>query len=97
MTVPPGFRRSGDIPKVLVLHKARLRDEEVTTERGYSVTRPMRAILDLAASADVDREMLRQALTEGLSRGLITRAEKKLGMADSATANWMKSILEESR
>lgn len=75
MTVPPGFRRSSETPSVLELHKARLEPEDVVRERGFSVTTAMRAIIDSAESADADEDMLRQALGEGLRRGLITRKE----------------------
>jgi predicted transcriptional regulator of viral defense system len=75
MTVPPGFRRSSETPSALEFHKARLEPQEVIRERGYWVTTAIRAIIDSAESADADEDMLRQALGEGLRRGLITRKE----------------------
>ncbi len=77
MTVPPGFRRNSETPSVLVLHKAGLEPREIIRERGFAVTTPMRAILDAAVSGDADPDMLRQALTEGLRRGIVTRLEMK--------------------
>jgi predicted transcriptional regulator of viral defense system len=76
MTVPPGFRRNSEIPGALVLHRAKLPDSEIERDRGYALTRPMRAIVDCAA-AGTDPDLLRQALEQGLKRGLITRSELK--------------------
>ena len=77
MTVPPGFRRNGETPSALVLHKSRLATHEVIRERGYAITTAMRAILDSAASGDADMDMLQEAVGQGLRRGLITRTEIK--------------------
>jgi hypothetical protein len=96
MTVPPGFRRSGTSPPVLVLHKANLQPAEIVQERGYSTTRPLRAILDSAASGDADPDMLEQALAEGLRRGLITRPELGQAMQRADLLPWLKRMLEDA-
>ena len=96
MTVPPGFRRNGEIPAALVLHKARLDPGEVVRGRGYAVTTVMRAILDSARSGDADPDMLEQALAEGLRRGLVTRAEIKQAKARADVAPVLKQILEKA-
>jgi predicted transcriptional regulator of viral defense system len=96
MTVPPGFRRNSGTPEVLVLHKGRLSPAEVTRERGYALTRPMRAILDCAAEGDADRDLLRQALEQGLRRGLITRLELKRAKSTVDLPGWLKTILEKA-
>ncbi len=95
MTVPPGFRRNSALPPGLVLHKGELPAEEVVRERGYAVTRPMRAILDCAREG-TDPELLRQALEQGLKRGLITRAERKRTMAREDLPAWLKTMLEKA-
>ena len=94
MTVPPGFRRSGTLPPVLVLHKAKLEPSEIMRERGYSLTRPMRSILDCAVSGDADPGQLGQALDEGLRRGLITRAEVRETARRSGVPPWLVEMLE---
>jgi predicted transcriptional regulator of viral defense system len=94
MTVPPGFRRNSETPAMLVLHKARLDPHEVIRERGYSITTAMRAILDSAESGDAD--MLKQALIEGLRRGLITRKEIKQANMREHLAPALKQLLEEA-
>ena len=65
MIVPPHFRRSSEVPTILVLHKAKLTSSEIIPERGYWTTTPMRAIADLAVSGEADRDIIKQALREG--------------------------------
>jgi predicted transcriptional regulator of viral defense system len=75
MTVPRGFRRSSEVPLVLVLHYADLPKTDVETAQGFKFTRPLRSIFDLLEADTVPRSFLRQALRQALDRGLITRHE----------------------
>jgi predicted transcriptional regulator of viral defense system len=75
MTVPKGFRRNSGIPRVLVLHFADLPQSDIGAVHGVRVSKPMRTILDLLERGDVPLATLRQALREGLRRGLIRRSE----------------------
>jgi len=86
MTVPKSFRRNSVIPRVLVLHFADLPQSDIGVAQGVRVTRPMRTILDLLVEEEVPPSTLRQALREGLRRGLIRRseiAEARKHLADS--------------
>lgn len=86
MTVPRSFRRNSEIPRVLVLHFADLHQSDIGVAHGVRVTRPMRTILDVLAGGEVPLAILRQALLEGLRRGLIRRseiAEARKQLADS--------------
>src|ERR1700730_7270074 len=86
MTVPTNFRRNSEIPRVLVLHFADLRQSDIGVAHGVRVTRPMRTILDVLAGGEMPLATLRQALLEGLRRGLIRRseiAEARKHLADS--------------
>jgi predicted transcriptional regulator of viral defense system len=94
MTVPLGFRRNSETPRVLVLHKSTLLSNEVIRERGYSITTPMRAILDSSVGGEADTDMLEQALSEGLRRGLITRREVKQAKARDNLVPMMKQLFE---
>ena len=94
MTVPPDFRRSAETPPILVLHKARLSSTEILQERGFSVTTPLRAIIDAAESGDASRDMLRQAIVEGKSRGLITRSEIVNALERSDLDSWLRQNLQ---
>jgi predicted transcriptional regulator of viral defense system len=96
MTVPPGFRRNSGTPAVLVLYKGLLSPAEVVRERGYALTRPMRAILDCAAEEDADRDLLRQALDQGLRRGLITRSELKRAKSMDGLPAWLIKMLKKA-
>ena len=75
MTVPPTFRRTSKTPKILVLHRAWLDKKDVVQQHGFAVTRPLRAIVDLAVAEAVSRDIVEQALREGRQRGLITVRE----------------------
>jgi predicted transcriptional regulator of viral defense system len=75
MTVPTRFRRNSDIPRVLVLHFANIPQSDIGTAHGVRVTNPLRTIHDLLQDGDVPPGNLRQALREGLRRGLIHRSE----------------------
>ena len=89
MTVPPHFRRTSDKPPILVLHKARLSPGEVLHEFGYSVTTPIRAVMDVAASGDASRDLIQQALAEGRSRGLITERQIADALARADLDPWL--------
>ena len=75
MTVPKGFRRNSEIPRVLVLHFTDLPQSDIGAVHGVHVAKPMRTILDLLGGGEVPLAILRDALREGLQRGLIRRSE----------------------
>jgi predicted transcriptional regulator of viral defense system len=75
MTVPTDFRRSSDIPGILVLHYADLPGADVKMGQGFKFTRPLRTILDLIEAGTVERSFIRQALRQAVDRGLITRQQ----------------------
>jgi len=77
LTVPRKFRRRSRIPDILVLHREDLPKPDVMEMEGYRVTRPLRAIDDLLRSGDVHPGVLREALQEGMSTGLITIVEAR--------------------
>ena len=86
MTVPADFRRSSDIPGILVLHYAGVDNSNVQTSQGFKFTCPLRTILDLIEAGTVERRFIRQALRQADDRGLITRQQirnsKLGGLAD---------------
>lgn len=95
MTVPLHFRRNGEVPRILVLHKAELSPGEIIRERGYAVTTPMRAIVDLATSGEADRDIIRQAFREGQARGLITRKQIVSARARADVPAWLQRLMED--
>ena len=94
MTVPPGFRRNGEIPAILILHKAKLESQDIIREGGFAVTTVMRAIIDSARSGDADGDMLQQALSEGLERGLITRSQLRRALLQVSDLPMLKTMME---
>jgi hypothetical protein len=87
MTVPTKFRRSSNIPGVLVLHYADLPETDVQASQGFRFTRPLRTILDIIEVGTVDRDLIRQALRQAIDRGLITRQQiRNTPMTESARA-----------
>jgi len=89
LTVPPGFRKPA--PAGCVLHRARLRPTDIETHTGYSVTTPLRTLLDVAASP-LSQEHLDQAVTEALARGMVRREMLK----DAAIASPAQARLEQA-
>jgi len=97
MTVPPTFRRSAKMPMILVLHRASLDDKDVEQRQGFRVTRPLRTIVDLAATELVARDIIAQALAEGRSRGLITTREIVDLRRRRKHATWFEKLLSEHK
>ena len=93
LTVPPTFRRSSTIPKILVLHRKLLDKKEVEQRQGFAVTRPLRAIADLGTEESVSRDIIAQALTEGRERGLITTREISELRRQKQNAPWLDKLL----
>lgn len=97
MTVPPSFRRSAKVPKLLVLHHASLNEKDVEQRQGFAVTRPLRAIADLAAAESVSHDIVEQALTEGRQRGLITVREMSELRRQGQSPKWFDELLAENK
>jgi len=75
MTVPKVFRRNGEIPEILILHRADLEANEAQEMLGVRVTRALRTIVDLLRAGHMDRTQLKRAVDEAIRRGLIRRGE----------------------
>jgi hypothetical protein len=95
LTVPPTFRRSAPIPKVLVLHWAALKASDVETLRGFRVTRPFPTILTLAREPTIAPDLLEQALAEGRRRGLMRLNELAQARADASLPAWFRGLLKQ--
>jgi predicted transcriptional regulator of viral defense system len=93
MIVPPTFRRSAKVPRILVLHRASLTQKDIEQRQGFAVTRPLRAIADLVAAESVSRDIVEQALTEGRQRGLITIREVAELRRQGNLPKWFDGLL----
>ena len=95
MTLPKRFRRNSAIPKALVLHKADLAPADSEDIFGVRATTPLRTVSDLIAEGKTDRTILKQAITEALARGLVTRRQiERANLAPEARAE-IDSLVEE--
>lgn len=74
ITVPRRHRILRSVPFVYVVHRADLAPHEVEYVDGIPVTSPARTIRD-CHEAHLGRALVRQALEDGLRRGLIGTAE----------------------
>lgn len=72
MTVPKNFRKSTDIPQILILHRADLSPEDIVKKNGYSMTTPYRTLKDLVIEKSTDEIILDQAIQELRRRGILT-------------------------
>lgn len=81
LTVPPGFFAVDDHT---VLHVGRLPEDDVESRHGWSVTTPLRSLLDSAAST-ASQEQVDRAVSDALRKGLVTR--RRLLQATSNAAD----------
>lgn len=97
MTVPSTFRRNAKTPKILVLHRASLDEKDIVQRLGFAVTRPLRAIVDLAMAESVSRDIIEQAMSEGRRRGLITVREISELHHQGKIPQWFDKLLVASQ
>jgi predicted transcriptional regulator of viral defense system len=71
LTVPARFRK--EPPAGVVLHRGVIENRDVEQREGYSVTTPLRALVDCANDADVPQGELDHAVITGIERGLVRR------------------------
>lgn len=95
MTVPKKFRRSSEIPHVLVLHREDLSENDYQKMRGFRVTTPSRTILDIMAAGQIEDHLIQQAVVEFTHRGLLTRKDA-LGIVDKVPGT-AKFFIEKSK
>lgn len=69
LTVPPNFRAEA---AGITLHKAKVPKADIEQREGYSVTTPLRSILDTAAEG-IEIDHLARVIDDAVERGLLTR------------------------
>lgn len=80
LTVPPGFGASDDL---VALHVGVIPMGERDVRRGWSVTSPLRTLVDVAAT-EASQEQVDRSVADALRLGLVTR-RRVLRVASSAT------------
>jgi hypothetical protein len=96
MTVPRSFRRNSEIPIILVLHYEDLPASDVQTGPGYKYTRPLRTILDLIESGEVERNFIRQALTQAVDREMTTLQQIRNAQLTEPARKIVEAILRQA-
>lgn len=94
ITVPTPFRRSSDIPAVLMLRRADLPPQDVESMQGFQVTRPLPTLLDLIDANTISLDFIEQALKQGLQRGLITRRDVRTYQGHEQALTTIRERLE---
>jgi len=69
MSAPPGFRTRDD---QVILYSVLVPDEDRDVRRGWSVTTPLRTLVDVA-DGDASQETVDDAVADALAGGLVTR------------------------
>ena len=72
LTVPKNFRRYHVPPKNLILHFENLQKGDIWEFEGYEVTTPKRTICDVLLDETISDEVVIQAITDGLQKGVIS-------------------------
>lgn len=68
LIVPSKFRK--EAPEGIVYHKGNIKPEEIEKRAGFSVTVPLRTIIDVA-EGNISLEQLEQIIRDGLDKGLV--------------------------
>jgi len=95
MTVPKNFRRRSQSPFRLALHKDNLDPQDIQKRDCFLVTTPIKTILDLLFAGVIEQRFLKQALIQGLDRGLISGRQlqrRKLTGAEAAKVSWLLEL-----
>lgn len=72
MTVPPSFRKHNTLPPILVLHRAKLPQSDISKFQGYWVTTPLRTIKDMLTAGAMHPHDIKIGLKQAVQKGLIT-------------------------
>jgi predicted transcriptional regulator of viral defense system len=85
LSVPRTFRKSP--PPNCVLHRAKIERSEMEPRDGYSLTTPLRTLLDVAAAKTVTSEQLAKAVDDAIERGLVRRSKLEAAVRSNPAAS----------
>lgn len=77
LAVPTAFRKYHSPPENLILHFSNLQSTEISEYQGYRVTTPEKTIYDVLLDDSISEETVIQAITDGLSRGILSKSRLK--------------------
>ena len=85
ITVPRAHRPQRDAPALYIVHRADLRDDQITAHEGIPIVTPIRAVLD-AHEAGLGPALVGQAIADGERLGVFGRAQAAQLRQQTATA-----------
>lgn len=95
LTVPRTFPKR--VPNGCKLHKSTLAAYEIEEREGFTVTTPLRTLLD-AATSGVSQEQLNLAVRQAIERGLIRRkALEEAARTSSGAARLTQGLRKQKR
>jgi predicted transcriptional regulator of viral defense system len=80
IAVPKAHRPRREIPKLYVVHRRDLADEDTTLHEGIAIVTPFRAILD-GIESHLGERLVRQAIANADRRGLLRPHELEFALA----------------
>ena len=87
--VPPKFRK--EIPEGIICHKENIKSEDIEIRDGFSVTPPLKTIIDVAES--ISLEQLEQIIRDGLDKGLIRPVQFQKAHMSTKTRSKISTVL----
>jgi predicted transcriptional regulator of viral defense system len=75
LTVPPSFRKGTALPSILRLHFAEVGTDKCENFSGVPVTNALRTIIDIWREGTLPKPILRQAFTQALRQGKLTKRQ----------------------
>jgi hypothetical protein len=97
MTIPAGFRKSVSTPEILILHKDTLQPDDCEQRAGYSVVKPVPAILTLIKEGTISDDLLIQALHDGIKKGYFVKDHLLKLMAPDGIKSKLHALLKRVR
>jgi predicted transcriptional regulator of viral defense system len=92
LTVPPGFRKGTAIPSILRLHFAEVGTDERENISGVPVTNALRTIIDIWREGTLPKPILREAFTEALRQGKLTKRQVAQAKRNPAMASTLDAV-----
>jgi predicted transcriptional regulator of viral defense system len=95
LTVPLSFRKPAT--RGVVLHRAELPPTDIDEREGFSVTTPLRTLIDSAAEGSIAEEHLKRAVRQALERGLVRKTKLLQAAKDSSSEGRLSRIIKAVR
>lgn len=94
LVVPKHFRRHSQPPGSIALHKENIDKSDVQIIGGLPVTRPLKTVIDLLDSKDIDHDYVLDALKTAIDRLLITNKQMRQAQLTATQKERLRFALE---